>query len=110
MKWSCGHKGHLNLDWLRRHCYSAQTLEKARRNATPKLLTQVYYGVECDREHPMCRENLSFWVPNVYFFYFKREDNPLQWTPLRWTTWSHIFLSIIVWCPLWRDCIDVRDP
>jgi hypothetical protein len=40
IKWSCGHEGHLSLDWLRRHCYSSHTLEKARRNSTPKPLTQ----------------------------------------------------------------------
>ena len=30
-------------------------------------------------------------------------------TPLRWTTWSHIFCPLyIVGCPLWRGCIDVN--
>ena len=43
MKWSCGHEGHLNLDWLRRNCYSARTLKEARRNSTPKYL-QVHYA------------------------------------------------------------------
>ena len=39
--WSSGHEGHVNLDWLRRHCYSHHSLEEARRKTTPKLLSQV---------------------------------------------------------------------
>ena len=41
MKWSCGHEGHLNLDWLKRHCHSAKTLEEARESSAPIPLTQV---------------------------------------------------------------------
>jgi gamma-butyrobetaine dioxygenase len=40
MKWSCGHEGHLNLEWMRKHCYSSQSLERARKSCAPTPLTQ----------------------------------------------------------------------
>ena len=41
MKWSCGHEGYLNLDWLRKHCYSAKNLQEGREKTTPLFATQV---------------------------------------------------------------------
>ena len=41
MKWSCGHEGHVNLDWLRRHCYSNHSLDVRRKNCSPLLPQQV---------------------------------------------------------------------
>ena len=43
MKWSCGHEGYLNLEWLRNHCYSAHTLEVARKNSVPTLVKKVLF-------------------------------------------------------------------
>ncbi|CAI8039430.1 Gamma-butyrobetaine dioxygenase [Geodia barretti] len=48
MKWSCGHEGHLNLDWLRRNCYSARTLKEARRNSTPKYLQDTLPEIDSE--------------------------------------------------------------
>ena len=41
LKWSCGHEGYLNLDWLRKHCYSAKILQEGREKAAPLFATQV---------------------------------------------------------------------
>ena len=41
MKWSCGHQGFLNLDWLRKHCYSSKVLEEGRKKISPLFATQV---------------------------------------------------------------------
>ena len=41
IKWSCGHEGYLNLDWLKRHCYSRHTLENRRKRSYPDLGKQV---------------------------------------------------------------------
>ena len=41
MKWSCGHKGYLNLDWMKNNCYSAHTLENGREKSIPTFATQV---------------------------------------------------------------------
>ena len=40
--WSGGHEGHVNLDWLMRHCYSHHSLEKRRKGSIPQLSKQVY--------------------------------------------------------------------
>ena len=42
MKWSCGHEGHLNLDWLKRNNYSSKTLEKGRKDSTFLFAKQVH--------------------------------------------------------------------
>ena len=42
MKWSCGHEGYLNLDWLKKHCYSSHSLETARKNSLPAPVTKVH--------------------------------------------------------------------
>ena len=42
MKWSCGHEGYVNLDWLRRHCYSNHSLDKRHKGCIPLLSQQVY--------------------------------------------------------------------
>ena len=39
--WSSGHEGHVNLDWLRRHCYSHHSLEERRKECLPEVQKQV---------------------------------------------------------------------
>jgi gamma-butyrobetaine dioxygenase len=41
MKWSCGHQGFLNLDWLRKHSYSSKVLEEGRKKISPLFATQM---------------------------------------------------------------------
>ena len=41
IKWSSGHEGHLNIDWLRKHCYSSHSLENARKSSKPDPVTKV---------------------------------------------------------------------
>jgi hypothetical protein len=41
MKWSCGHEGYVNLDWLKRHSYASHTLENRRKSIHPELGKQA---------------------------------------------------------------------
>ena len=34
-KMSCGHEGQMNMDWLRKHCYSSHTLQTTIENSIP---------------------------------------------------------------------------
>ena len=36
-------EGHVNLDWLRRHCYSHHSLEECRKSSIPQLSKQVLW-------------------------------------------------------------------
>ena len=46
MKWSCGHEGHLNLDWLKRNNYSSKTLEKGRRDSALFLFAKQVHKLQ----------------------------------------------------------------
>ena len=41
IKWSCGHEGYINLDWLKRNSYSCYALENHRKSIHPELKKQV---------------------------------------------------------------------
>ena len=41
IKWSCGHEGYINLDWLKRNSYSCYALETRRKSIHPDLKKQV---------------------------------------------------------------------
>jgi hypothetical protein len=64
IKWSCGHEGHLNLDWLKRHCYSPHTLEKARRESLPILSKQAVLP-KMDARELEDDKGLLRWLKNV---------------------------------------------
>ena len=42
IKWSCGHEGYVNLDWLKRHSYSSHALETRKKKSYPQLEKQVW--------------------------------------------------------------------
>ena len=41
VKWSCGHEGHLQVDWLKEHCYSKHSLDTATKNGKPISIASV---------------------------------------------------------------------
>ena len=45
LRWSCGHEGHLNIDWLRKHCYAPHTLQKAMKDGMPNISALVGSGI-----------------------------------------------------------------
>ena len=65
MKWSCGHEGYTNLDWLKKHCYSSHSLKTARKNCLPPPVTKVYLKLQ---------SIVAFWPISHETLELKRRD------------------------------------